>query len=213
MPMLMAGGGFAFQKVDGVYDDAVTGVNTEGAIAGAEKLRSLFDKGILPTGVDYGMMDASMAGGEVAMVLNGPWSWAGYRAAGINIVVAPIPTVNGNASPPFLGVQALGINAASRNADLAVEFIENYLAVDEGLAIWNAGGGIGALADTSAAAAQADPLVAGMLAVAAIGVPMPSNPEMGAFWSAMGPALTNITTGAATPADALNDAAARILGE
>ena len=69
------------------------------------------------------------------------------------------------------------------------------------------------MADSSAAAAQADPLVAGMLAVAAIGVPMPSNPEMGAFWLAMGPALTNITTGAATPADALNDAAARILGE
>jgi maltose/maltodextrin transport system substrate-binding protein len=36
---------------------------------------------------------------------------------------------------------------------------------------------------------------------------------MGAFWSAMGPALTNITTAAATPADALNDAAARILAE
>jgi maltose/maltodextrin transport system substrate-binding protein len=36
---------------------------------------------------------------------------------------------------------------------------------------------------------------------------------MGAFWSAMGPALTNITTGAATPADALNDAAKRIVGE
>jgi len=29
----------------------------------------------------------------------------------------------------------------------------------------------------------------------------------------MGPALTNITTGAASPADALNDAATRILGE
>ena len=124
MPMLMAGGGFAFQKVDGVHDGAVTGVNTDGAIAGAEKLRSLFDAGILPTGVDYGMMDAAMAGGEVVTVLNGPWSWAGYRAAGINIAVAPIPTVNGNPSPPFLGVQALGINAASPNADLEVEFIE-----------------------------------------------------------------------------------------
>jgi maltose/maltodextrin transport system substrate-binding protein len=213
MPMLMAGGGFAFQKVDGVYDGSVTGVNTEGAIAGAEMLKSLFDAGVLPTGVDYGVMDGAMANGEVAMVLNGPWSWAGYRAAGIDIGVAPIPTVGGNVSPPFLGVQVLGINAASPNADLAKEFIENYLTTDEGLASWNAGGGIGALADMSAAAAQEDPLVGAMLAVAANGIPMPSNPEMGAFWSAMGPALTNITTAAATPADALNDAAARILAE
>jgi maltose/maltodextrin transport system substrate-binding protein len=165
----------------------------------------------MPAGVDYGAMDGAMVNGDVAAVLNGPWSWAGYRAAGIDVGVAPIPTVGGNVAPPFLGVQVLGINAASPNADLAKEFIENYLTTDEGLLQWNAGGGIGALADTSAAAQQEDPLVGAMLSVAANGVPMPSNPEMGAFWSAMGPALTNVTTGVATPADALNDAAARIL--
>ncbi len=213
MPLLMAGGGFAFEKVDGLYDGTTTGVNNEGAIAGAEALQALFDRGALPQGVDYGVMDGAMANGQVAAVLNGPWSWSGYRAAGIDIGVAPIPTVDGNVSPPFLGVQVLGINAASPNQDLAKEFIENYLASDEGLAVWNQAGGIGALADMSAAAQQEDPLVGAMLAVAANGIPMPSNPEMGAFWSAMGPALTNITTGAATPADALNDAAARILGE
>ncbi len=213
MPMLMAGGGYAFQKVDGSYDGSTTGVNTDGAIAGAEVLKSLFDDGVMPQGVDYGVMDGAMNNGEVAMVLNGPWSWAGFEGSDINFGVAPIPTVNGEVSPPFLGVQALGINAASPNQDLAVELIENYLATDEGLAIWNAKNGLGALADASAAVAQNNPLVTDMLAVAANGVPMPSNPEMGAFWAAMGPALTNITTGAAEPADALNDAAARILGE
>lgn len=213
MPILMAGGGYAFQKVDGVYDGTTTGVNTDGAIAGAEVLKSLFDDGVMPQGVDYGVMDGAMNNGEVAMVLNGPWSWAGFEASGLNFGVAPIPTVNGNVSPPFLGVQALGINAASPNADLAVELIENYLATDEGLATWNAQNGLGALADTSAAVAQNNQLVIDMLAVAANGIPMPSNPEMGAFWAAMGPALTNITTGAASPADALNDAATRILGE
>ncbi len=213
MPMLMAGGGYAFQKVDGVFDGKTTGVNTEGAIAGAEVLKSLFDQGVMPQGVDYGVMDGAMNNGEVAMVLNGPWSWAGFTEAGLNFGVAPIPTVNGNVAPPFLGVQALGINAASPNADLSVELIENYLATDEGLAIWNAQNGLGALADASAAVAQNNPLVTDMLAVAATGIPMPSNPEMGAFWAAMGPALTNITSGAASPTDALNDAAARILGE
>lgn len=213
MPMLMAGGGYAFQKVEGSYDGSTTGVNTDGAIAGAEVLKSLFDDGVMPQGVDYGVMDGAMNNGEVAMVLNGPWSWAAFEASGLNFGVAPIPTVGGEVSPPFLGVQALGINAASPNADLAVELIENYLATDEGLAIWNAKNGLGALADASAAEAQNNPLVTDMLAVAANGVPMPSNPEMGAFWAAMGPALTNITSGASSPADALNDAAARILGE
>lgn len=213
MPLLMAQGGYAFQKVDGAYDGTDTGVNNAGAIAGGEVLKSLFDDGVLPEGVDYGVMDGAMSNGETAMVLNGPWSWGGYEGAGINIGIAPIPTVGGEVSPPFLGVQALGINAASPNIDLAVELIENYLAADEGLAAWNQNGALGALADKSAAEAQNNPLVLGMLAVAANGIPMPSNPEMGAFWGAMGPALTNITTGAASPEEALNDAAARILGE
>ncbi|QPH52763.1 maltose/maltodextrin ABC transporter substrate-binding protein MalE [Pontivivens ytuae] len=213
MPMLMAGGGYAFQKVDGSYDGSETGVNTDGAIAGAQVLKSLFDDGVMPQGVDYGVMDGAMNNGEVAMVLNGPWAWGGFKDSGIDFAVAPIPTVAGETAPPFLGVLALGVNAATPNADLAVELIENYLATDEGLAVWNQNDALGALADMSAAEAQEDPLVSGMLEVAADGVPMPSNPEMGAFWAAMAPALTNITSGTATPEDALNDAAARILGE
>ncbi|MEM9797027.1 MAG: maltose/maltodextrin ABC transporter substrate-binding protein MalE [Pseudomonadota bacterium] len=213
MPLLMANGGYAFEKIDGVYDGTTTGVNAEGSVAGAQALRALFDAGVMPQGVDYGVMDGAMANGDVAMVLNGPWSWPAYQEAGISIAVAPIPTVAGNAAPPFLGVQALAINAASPNADLAVELIENYLLTDEGLAGWNANGALGALADISAAEAQQDPLVSGMLAVAADGVPMPSNPEMGAFWAAMAPALTNITSGTLPPEKALDDAAARILSE
>jgi maltose/maltodextrin transport system substrate-binding protein len=213
MPMLMANGGYAFQKKDGVYDGSETGVNNDGAMMGAKALKALFDAGVLPQGVDYGVMDGAMANGEVAMVINGPWSWGGYEGAGRNIAVAPIPTVNGQVSPAFLGVQALAINAASPNADLAVELIENYILTDEGLAAWNATNALGALTDKSAGAAQSDPKVKATIANAATGIPMPSNPEMGAFWGAMGPALSNITSGAASVEDALNDAAARILGE
>ncbi len=75
---------------------------------------------------------------------------------------------------------------------------------DEVLTTWNAGSTLGALADISAAAAQTDPKVQATLANAAVGVPMPSSFEMGAFWSAMQPALT--------PDVALQDAAKRILG-
>jgi maltose/maltodextrin transport system substrate-binding protein len=212
MPLLMANGGYAFVKKDGSYDGKDTGVANEGAIAGATVLKGLIDSGIMPAGVDYGIMDGAMAKGEVAMVLNGPWAWSGLKAAGIDIGVAPIPMVNGKVSPPFLGVYSAAVNAASPNADLAVEFIENYMLTDEGLAAWNANGVLGALADISSGAAQNDPLVAATLANAATGIPMPSNPEMGAFWSAMQPALTSITTGAADPKTALEDAAKRILG-
>ncbi|RJL06891.1 maltose/maltodextrin ABC transporter substrate-binding protein MalE [Paracoccus aestuarii] len=213
MPLLMANGGYAFRKVDGSYDGTETGVNNEGAIQGGEMLRRLIDEGVMPTGVDYGIMDGAMNRGDVAMVLNGPWAWSTLAESGINFAVAPIPTVGDAVTTPFVGVQAMALNAASPNRDLAVELLENYLLTEEGLATWNANGALGALADESAAAAQDDANIAGMLEIAATGVPMPSNAEMGAYWAAMQPALTNIVTGAQTAEAALNDAAARILGE
>jgi maltose/maltodextrin transport system substrate-binding protein len=212
-PLLMANGGYAFVKKDGVFDGKDTGVANDGAIAGASVLDMLIKDKIMPSGVDYGVMEGAMNKGEVAMVINGPWAWGNLKTSGINFAVAPIPMVNGKVSPPFLGVYSAAINAASPNADLAVEFIETYMLSDEGLAEWNKDSSLGALADISAGAAQTDPNVQATLANAATGIPMPSNPEMGAFWSAMQPALTNITTGAQSPADALNDAKKRILGE
>ena len=209
-PLMAANGGFAFEKVDGSYDGSVTGVNNEGAVEGATLLEELIESGTMPKGVDYGIMDGAMTKGDVGMVINGPWAWGGLEAAGLDIGVAPLPSIGGKPAVPFVGVQAFALNAASPNKDLAAEFVENYVLSDEGLATWNAGNALGTLADASAAAEQTDPKVATTLEIAKSGVPMPSNPEMGAFWSAMEPALANITTGAQDPRAALDDAAARI---
>lgn len=213
-PMMAANGGYAFQKVDGSFVGTETGVNNEGAMKGGAVLKSLIDDGTMPKGVDYGVMDGAMSKGEVAMVINGPWAWGGLKGAGIDFGVAPLPSVAGQPAKPFVGVTSFAINAASPNKDLAVELIENHLLTDEGLNAWNASGNLGALADLSVGAAQSsNPDIATTLANAAMGVPMPSNPQMGAFWSAMGPALGNITSGAQGVEEALNDAAKRILGK
>ncbi|WP_421952848.1 maltose/maltodextrin ABC transporter substrate-binding protein MalE [Pelagibacterium sp.] len=212
-PMLAANGGYAFEMVDGSYDGSQTGVNTDGAIQGGQVLAELIESGTVPRGVDYGVMEGAFANGEVAMIINGPWSWSGYEEAGIDIGVASLPAVAGSPSRPFLGVQALALNAASPNQDLAVEFIENYLLTDENIQLWNSTGALGVPTDISVGAAEDDDKIVQTLANAEVGVPMPSNPEMGAFWSAMEPALGNITSGATSVEQALNDAAARILGE
>ncbi len=213
MPLLMANGGYAFKKDEaGNYDGKDTGVNNEGSIKGATALKNLIDSGTMPKGVDGGVVDASFAKGDVGVIINGPWSWANYEQAGIDFGVAPLPSVEGQPSKPFIGVGALAINAASPNKDLAVELIENYLLTDEGVAAWNANGMLGATANIAAGESSGENVQA-TLANAAIGVPMPSNPEMGAFWSAMGPALSNITSGAQEVKPALDDAAKRILGE
>lgn len=213
-PLLAANGGYAFQKKDGVYDPKDTGVNNEGAKKGAALLRKFIDDGVMPSGVDYGVMDAAINKGEVAMVLNGPWAWANLATSGINFGVAPIPSVDGQPSKSFVGVLAANINAASPNRDLAVEFIENYLVTDEGLKTINDDVPLGAVADkTFSETLAGDANVAATLANAQAGVPMPSTPAMGKFWAAMGPALSSITDKSATVDQALDDAAKRILAD
>ena len=212
MPLLMANGGYAFEKKDGSYDPNDTGVNNAGSKMGAAMLKKLIDDGVMPEGVDYGVMDAAINKGEVAMVINGPWAWANLKQSGINFGVAPIPAINGNPSKSFVGVMGATINAASPNADLAKEFIENYLLQDDGLKTVNDDVPLGAVADKSfAETLSSDADVAATLANAQAGVPMPSTPAMGKFWSAMGPALQNITSGQQSVDEALDDAAARIL--
>ena len=212
MPLLAAGGGYAFQKKDGVFDGKDTGVNNEGALKGATLLKSMIDDGTMPKGVDYGIMDTAVNKGEVAMVISGPWAWANLEQSGIDFGVAPLPSVDGSPAVPFVGVYAAAVNAASPNKDLVKELFENYLLTDEGLAAWNADNALGALADSSMQAEQgADEKIAATIEAAEAGVPMPSNPEMGKFWSAMEPALAAITNGQQEPKDALDGAAQRIL--
>ena len=214
MPLMAANGGFAFEKVDGRYDGKATGVNNEGALKGAQVLRDLIDGGTMPRGVDYGIMDTAMNKGEVAMMISGPWAWANLDQSSIDYGVAPLPTVGGSPAKPFVGVYAAAVNAASPNKDLVKELMEGYLLTDEGLAAWNEAGSLGALADASMAETQgADERIAATVEAAKAGVPMPSNPEMGKFWSAMEPALAAITNGEQDVKTALDGAADRILAE
>lgn len=210
MPLLMAGGGFAFEKVEGRYDPTTTGINSDGAIAGADMLVSLITDQFLPATLTYQIMDDAMNAGRVAMVINGPWAWENLTISGIDFGVAPIPGVDGHPSPSFVTVHALAISSASANRQMARDFIETALTSDTGLGTWNANERLGALADMSAAAQQSNPNMTAMLQIAALGVPLPNNPEMVTFWRAMRAALEDISTMAATPVDALNTAAERI---
>ncbi|WP_196259468.1 maltose/maltodextrin ABC transporter substrate-binding protein MalE [Pelagibacterium limicola] len=211
-PLLMANGGYAFEMRDGAYDGTDTGVANEGAIKGAAMLRRLIDEGVMPPGVDYGVMEAAVNRGEAAMMINGPWAWGNLEQSGINFGVAPIPSVDGAPSKAFVGVLAATINAASPNKDLAVEFLENYLLTPDGLRMINDDVPLGAVVDVEFAEEVGEnENIAATLANAETGVPMPSNPEMGKFWAAMEPALQAITSGAQSVEDALADAQARIL--
>ena len=211
-PLLAAGGGYPFKlKADGTYDAADTGVNNAGALAGAQMLAKLVADGVMPKGASYSDMEAGMAQGKVAMMINGPWSWDNLKKANINFGVAKIPSVGGKKAAPFVGVLGAMVSKASPNRDVAVEFIENYLLSVSGLKMVNDDVPLGTPASKALfAELKSNPNIQATMSSALDGAPMPNNPEMGRFWSSMQSALQNMTEGRQAPKEALDAAAKRI---
>jgi maltose/maltodextrin transport system substrate-binding protein len=212
--LLGANGGYPFkQKADGTYDGKDTGVANAGCLKGAEMLEKLIKEGVMPKGSGYADMEAGVAQGKVAMMISGPWAWENLMKANIDFGVTTIPSVGGKPATPFVGVMGAMISKASPNADLAKEFIENYMLTLDGLDTINADVPLGTPASRTAFAkwSQANPKLQAVMASAKAGMLMPNNPEMGRFWSSMEAALTNMTEGRQTPKEALEAAKARIL--
>lgn len=211
-PLLAAGGGYPFKlKADGNFDPADTGVNNAGALKGAELLSKLVKDGVMTKGAGYAEMEAGMAQGKVAMMINGPWSWDNLKKANIDFGVARIPSVNGKKAAPFVGVLGAMVSKASPNRDVAVEFIENFMLAPKGLKTINDDVPLGTPASKALfAELKGNPNIQATMASAQDGAPMPNNPEMGRFWSSMESALKNMTEGRQQPKEALDAAAKRI---
>ena len=188
-PFLASAGGYSFKRTESGYD-----------------IKD--NAGVLPKGSTQSVMEQKMSTGELATMVNGPWTWANLRKSGIDFDLAPVPGVGGNPGKPFVGVFTALINRSTPNADLASQFLEKYVCTADGLKAIDADAPLGvpavkALADEMSAA---NPLIKGTYENAMNGVVMPNIPQMGKFWSSMKAAFEIATNGEATPEAALKDA-------
>ncbi|PSW05206.1 maltose/maltodextrin ABC transporter substrate-binding protein MalE [Photobacterium lipolyticum] len=210
-PVLAADGGYAFKYTANGYDAKDVGVNNDGAKRAMKFVKNLVDTGVISADVDYSVAESGFNKGEVAMTINGPWSWGNIDKAGINYGVTLLPKLNGNPSKPFVGVLTAGISTASPNQDLAVEFMENYLLTNEGLRQVNNDTPLGAVALNSfQAELSSDSRIGATMDNAMNGEIMPNIPQMSAFWYAEKAAIGNVVTDRQSVDDALNTVAERM---
>jgi len=211
-PLIAADGGYAFKFSNGAYDVKDTGVNNAGSKGAMQFLLDMIRRKEISADVDYSIAESAFNTGKTAMTINGPWSWGNIDKSGINYGVTVLPTFKGKPAQPFVGVLTAGINISSPNQALAKEFIENYLLTDAGLEKVNNDKPLGAVALNSfQAKLAADPRISATMQNAQTGELMPNIPEMAKFWYAERAAINNVLQGRQTVAEALDDAAVRIV--
>lgn len=213
--LISAHGGYAFKrKPDGSFDAKDTGFNNAGSVQGVETLMKVINGGMMPKTASYAETEAAMNEGRVAIMFNGPWAWNNLKKSKINFGVAPYPKVGGKQGGPFVGVLGAMVSASSKNKEASNDFLENYLLSLDGLKAMNAHVALGVPANKAYYdELKVDPLIAGSMAAARSGTPMPNNPEMTRFWSTSTAALQNIGQGRETVKEGLDRAAKRIRGE
>jgi len=123
-------GGYIFGKNDkGGFNPLDVGLNKPGAVEAVTFLKKFYADGVFPAGIigDNGLnaIDSLFTEKKAAAVINGPWVFQPYEAAGINYGVAPLPTLpDGKPMSSFLGVKGYVVSTWSKDKALAQQFIE-----------------------------------------------------------------------------------------
>ncbi|NDL55737.1 sugar ABC transporter substrate-binding protein [Phytoactinopolyspora mesophila] len=188
------------QNPDGSYTNDI-GMGGDAGFEFAEWLgeNGMSGTGLFSTDWTIDIADQEFADGNAPYTVAGPWAIATFVDAGIEVTVDPIPSAGGETAAPFVGVQGFFVSAQSDNALLAADFLTNYVATPEAMrALHDADPRIPAMSAVAQDVAD-DPVVAGFLAAAQNGAPMPSIPEMADVWEHWNAAQSAIISGSAEP--------------
>ena len=152
---------------------------------------------LMPGETEYNTVNTLFLEGKADATIGGPWMVPSAREAGIDLGIAPMPTVDftGQALAPYSGVQ--GIHVLKYAAENKTEAVKTLLAALTDPAVGTALALASGCAPANALCYD-DPQVAGdelvqaMRATAEIAVPMPNIPEMDVMWTVVSNLLTDV---------------------
>ncbi len=198
---------FQAYGVQPVKPDGTTDMGNPASVKAAQLVKDFST--IMPAESDYGTADALFKDGKAAIIFNGPWSIADYQAKGLDIGLTTIPAVgdSGNPGTPFVGVKLLMLAANSKNPQAAVDLMKYYGSTDVQAQLAKINKQVPANT-VAQSRVKDDPIIAGFIAQAANGRPMPNTEFISAMWDPFNKMIEAIWTGAATPDQAVKDGAA-----
>jgi len=204
IPFLTGYGGWVFDA------QGQPGLDTPPMVLALQFLKDLKDKyKVMPRESDYQIAETLFKEGQAAMIVNGPWSWSGYRKAGIDLGIAPLFRMRPNQwARPMAASKgySINVNVPASKRDRVVDLL-TFLVSAEAQARMATDLGIlpssrAAYADSSIAN---DPTLRISREAFDLGRRMPVVPEMRVLWDVMRPGLQNVMNGVKTPEEAAKD--------
>lgn len=152
---------------------------------------------LMPGETEYSTVNTLFLEGKADSTIGGPWMVPSAREAGIDLGIAPMPTVDETGEPlaPYSGVQGVHVLtfAAENKPDAVSSVLEALCSPEIGIQLALASGCAPARAECYDDDAVAnDELVQAMRSTAEIAVPMPNIPEMDVMWTVMSNLLTDV---------------------
>ncbi|MBI5710752.1 MAG: extracellular solute-binding protein [Candidatus Eisenbacteria bacterium] len=173
-------------------------------------LKSLRDQHkVMPRESDYMTAETMFKEGKAAMIVNGPWSWSGYRKAGVDLGVAPIFRLpNGQWARPMVASKgySINVNVPKDRLPLVVELLSFLTSPAAELRSVR---DLSILPSSRDAYRDStllgDPTLAASRQAIEKGGRMPVVPEMRVIWDVMRPEMQSVMNGVKTPAQAAKD--------
>ena len=186
-------------------DTTNTNINSQASVEGMKFFQGLRTALDIPSAdLTTATCDAAFASGNVALYITGLWNVAPLEEAGLNFGVASLPSLPGNDTPSasFSGTRAMFVSAYSDYPNEANLFSEFLMSEEMQQLRFDLTGALPAIN-----CEVESPYIEGFLKQLDYAFPMPSIPQMNAFWDAMKAASANIWDGAdvQTELDACNN--------
>ena len=198
-------GGFGGWVMDKSYNPTLDSPAMVKALSFVRDLRTKYR--VMPKECDYQQAETLFKEGKAAMIINGPWSWGGYIAAGIDVGLTPIPKIAETGLWPTPMVSSKGysvnVNCPDKKLPIVKELVDFLISTQNQI---ESAQKIKMLPAGKAAAdsliAKGDPFLEISLAQVKLGRRMPVVPEMRAIWDSMRPSYQNVLNNEITPEEA-----------
>lgn len=167
-------------------DEGEPGLNDANTIRALEYHEKFVE--LMPTEGEYATVNTLFREGKAHSTIGGPWLVPTAREAGIDLGIAPMPTVDetGKQIAPYSGVQGIHVLkvAAERKHDAIAKVLEVLTGDQVGIAIAQASGCAPAKESCyDDETVSQDDMVMAMYETAQNAVPMPNVPEMDVMWT------------------------------